>query len=95
MRQCWGTASSDCGDVSAVMPCIEFNACGTDHGIDYHVGDVDRLCVNSAKGQLFVAEALLYGGATKAKAILAGFTPLYPSVEAYCEAMYKNSYYRN
>ncbi|MBQ1250646.1 MAG: amidohydrolase, partial [Clostridia bacterium] len=58
----WGTGSSDFGDITCVMPGVQFNAAGasgTGHGIDYYITDADRLCVNSAKAQLLVTDALL------------------------------------
>jgi len=84
----WGTGSSDFGDLTAVMPAIQFNACGasgTLHGVDFQAADPERLCVNAAKAQLFVVDALLSNDAAAAKEILAGFTPLYPSIKDYLE----------
>jgi len=86
----WNTGSSDFGDLTCVMPGMQFyatGAAGVAHGIDYRVVDVDRYCVNSAKAQLFVAEKLLEKGAAKAKEIIAGYKPVYPSIPAYFEAM--------
>ncbi len=88
--QAWDTGSSDFGDITCVMPGVQFNAAGaagTAHGIDYYVKDPDRLCVNSAKAQLFVIDALLRDGAAAAEEIIAGYTPRYPSIGAYFEAV--------
>ena len=82
--------SSDFGDLTTVMPGVQFNAfgaVGTGHGIDYQVNDPERLCVNSAKAQLFVAEALLSNDAVAAKEIMANYKPVYPSIAAYFESM--------
>jgi len=86
----WGTGSSDFGDLTCVMPGVQFNASGTTgsgHGIDYYVTEPERLCVNSAKAQLFVAEALLENGGEAAKKIVADYEPEFPSIAAYFEAV--------
>lgn len=86
----WSTGSSDFGDITCVMPGVQFNAAGaagTGHGTDYFVTDPERLCVNSVKAQLFVADALLSEGAAAAKKIVADYKPLYPSIKAYFEAV--------
>ena len=84
------TGSSDFGDVTCVMPGIQYysaGAVGTGHGINYYVTDPYRFCVNSAKSQLFVAEALLENGGAAAKEIVANYKPEYPSIAAYFEAI--------
>lgn len=81
--QLWSAGSSDFGDLTAVMPGVQFYACGavgTAHGTDYTVADPERLCVNSAKAQLLVAEELLSRQAVRAKEIMDSYTPLYPSI---------------
>lgn len=86
----WGTGSSDFGDLTCVMPGVQFDAAGASghgHGIDYRVSDPEKLCVNSAKAQLFVAEALLSDGASKAKTIIENYKPQFPSIKAYLEAI--------
>ena len=48
----WSTGSSDFGDVTCVMPGVQFSASGsqgTAHGIDYYVADPERMCVNSVR----------------------------------------------
>jgi hypothetical protein len=72
------------------MPGVQFNAkgaSGTLHGIDFCVTDPERLCVNSAKAQLLVADALLCGDAAEAKSIIENYKPMYPSIKAYFEAI--------
>ena len=84
------TGSSDFGDITCVMPGIQYysgGAVGTGHGIDYYVTDPYRFCVLSAKSQLFVAEALLENDAAAAKEITANYKPEYPSIAAYFEAV--------
>ena len=86
----WSTGSSDFGDITCVMPGVQFNACGasgTGHGIDYYITDPNRLCVNSAKAQLFVTDALLSNDAAAAKEIIDQYEPQYPSIKAYFEAI--------
>ena len=86
----WTTGSSDFGDLTCVMPGVQFNAkgaSGTLHGIDFRVADPDMLCVNSAKAQLLVADALLCDGAAAAGEIVAEYKPMYPSIKAYFEAV--------
>jgi len=86
----WSTGSSDFGDITCVMPGVQFNACGasgTGHGIDYYITDPNRLCVNSAKAQLFVTDALLSNDAAAAKEIIDNYEPQYPSIKAYFEAI--------
>ena len=83
--QAWQTGTSDFGDVTQIMPGVQFTcmgATGTVHGIDYQVADANRLCANSAKAQLFVAEALLGNEAAAAKEIIANYKPAYPSAKA-------------
>ena len=88
--QAWSTGSSDFGDLTCVMPGVQFMAAGLTgvcHGIDFQVDDVDRLCVNAAKAQLFVTEALLADDAAKAKEIIANYKPAYPSPQALVETV--------
>ena len=86
----WDTGSSDFGDLTCVMPGVQFycgGASGHGHGIDYRVTDPERLCVNSAKAQLLLLDALLSGGAKKAKHIIENYRPLYPSIKDYLTAL--------
>jgi len=86
----WDTGSSDFGDVTCVMPGVQFNAAGavgTCHGIDFYMKDPDRLCVNSAKAQLLVIDALLSEDGAAARKIVEGYSPEYPSIKAYLEAL--------
>ncbi|MBQ6833244.1 MAG: hypothetical protein IJO55_02365, partial [Lachnospiraceae bacterium] len=88
--QAWQTGTSDFGDVTQIMPGVQFTcmgATGTVHGIDYQVSDPERLCVNSAKAQLFVVDALLGNEAAAAKEIIANYTPAYPSAQALIETV--------
>ncbi|MBQ2251124.1 MAG: hypothetical protein II327_05730, partial [Lachnospiraceae bacterium] len=46
-----------------------------------------KLCVNSAKAQLFVADALLSNDGATAKEIIANYKPAYPSPQALVETV--------
>ncbi|MBE6123402.1 MAG: amidohydrolase [Erysipelotrichaceae bacterium] len=86
----FSTGSSDFGDITSVMPGVQFSAAGatgTFHGINFHVADPDRLCVNAVKSQLFVIDALLKDDGAAAKKIVADYRPQYPSIPAYLEAI--------
>ena len=86
----WSTGSSDFGDITCVMPGVQFNAAGatgTFHGIDFDPKDPERLCMNSIKAQLFVIDALLENEGSAAKKIVADYQPEYPSIKAYLEAI--------
>ena len=75
----WSTGSSDFGDVTCVMPGVQINAggaVGTLHGIDFQITDPNRMCVNAAKVQLFLVDALLSNNAVAAKEIIANYKPL-------------------
>ena len=84
----WSTGSSDFGDLTCVMPGVQFQssgATGTGHGIDYYLSDPERLCINGIKAQLLVAEKLLKDDAACAKAIIAQYKPRYASIEEFFE----------
>lgn len=86
----WSTGSSDFGDVTCVMPGVQFfaaGAVGTAHGIDYFIKDPNRMCVNAVKAQLFVADALLRDDAAAARKIIADYKPQYPSIREYLDAI--------
>ena len=82
----WWTASSDFGDLTCVMPGVQFfgkGATGVLHGINFCVNDPERFCLNAAKAQLLAAEALLKEDAKNAREIAENYKPLYPSIKAY------------
>lgn len=85
-EQGWGTGSSDFGDLTKVMPGVQFNcsgASGTGHGTDYCVSDPDKLVLNSAKAQLLLIDMLLSGGAAEAKKVIEGCRPEFGSIAEY------------
>ena len=84
----WSKGSSDFGDLTMVMPGVQFYAnghTGLGHGIDFCVADPERACVNPAKAELFIADALLSDGAAKAKEILAQYEPPFASIREYLD----------
>ena len=86
----WSTGSSDFGDLTCVMPGIQFTsagASGTGHGINYYLTDPERLLINSIKAQLLVADKLLKDDAAKAKEIVANYKAPYASIPEYLNAI--------
>ncbi len=86
----WSTGSSDFGDLTCVMPGIQFmagGATGLGHGIDYYLAEPERLLINSIKAQLLVADQLLKDDAAKAKSIIANYKPAYASIPEYLNAI--------
>ena len=86
----WSTGSSDFGDLTCVMPGIQFTsagASGTAHGINYYLTDPERLLINSIKAQLLVADKLLKDDAAKAKEIVANYKAPYASIPEYLDAI--------
>lgn len=86
----WSTGSSDFGDLTCVMPGIQFTsagASGTAHGINYYLADPERLLINSIKAQLLVADKLLKDDAAKAKEIVANYKAPYASIPEYLDAI--------
>ena len=57
------------------------------HGIDFQITDPNRMCVNAAKVQLFLVDALLSNNAVTAKEIITNYKPQYPSIKAYLDAI--------
>jgi len=86
----WGTGSTDMGDLSVVMPSIHpsvAGAAGTGHGDDYRIVDPVKACIMSAQAQVLMVVELLKDNAARAKHVIANFKPVYPSKEAYFEAV--------
>ncbi len=81
-----GSGSTDMGDLSAIMPVVHPympGARGKSHGNDYEVFDPETACVKCAVWQVAMAHLLLSDGAARAKKIVSGYKPLFPSKEAY------------
>jgi len=74
----FGAGSTDMGDVSHIMPAIEGSArgaCGTGHGADYCICDLDMAYIAPAKVAAMTLIDLLADGAARAKAILKDYRP--------------------
>ena len=85
-----GTGSSDFGDLTAVMPGVQFRAygaIGTGHGTDYYIDDVEKACVRCAMAQVLVANELLQNEAVAAKEIVAAYEPTFGSIQEYIDFM--------
>ncbi len=84
----FSTASTDMGDMSAIMPVVHPyapGAVGTAHGKDYFISDRETACVDSAKWQLAMLELLMGEGAQRAKKIVAEYKPVFSSKEEYLD----------
>ena len=80
------SGSTDMGDLSCIMPIAQPHAGGVKgigHGADYYVDDVDVACLQNAEWQITMLRLLLENGAARAKEILAGFKPMFPSKAEY------------
>ena len=53
----------------------------------FQITDPNRMCVNAAKVQLFLVDALLSNNAVTAKEIIANYKPQYPSIKAYLDIL--------
>ena len=92
----WSTGSTDMGDMCAVMPTIQpyaTGAVGKGHGADYRIADPERACVNSAKAEVLLVDALLKDDAKKAKEILSGFQAPFTQEEylAYLDSCFETA----
>lgn len=92
----WSTGSTDMGDMCAVMPTIQpyaTGAVGKGHGADYQIASPEKACVNSAKAEVLLLDALLKEEAKKAKEILAGFRAPFTQEEyiAYLDSCFVES----
>ncbi len=86
----WGSASTDMGDISCIMPAIHphiAGAGGKSHSDTYCVLDPYTACVMSAKLQCGLAVLLLSEGAKYAKKVLAEKKVPYASKEEFLAAV--------
>ncbi len=86
------TGCTDMGDVSCVMPAIHpyaSGASGAGHSDEYKIADSEKACLNSARAQLLLIDALLQDDAARARQIVAAAKPPYSSISAYLEATEK------
>ena len=82
----WDTSSTDMGDMSVLFPSIHAyvgGASGLTHGNNYYITDPEQACVQSAVFQVSMLCALLENDAVEAKKIMAGFTPVFASIDEY------------
>lgn len=81
-----GSGSTDMGDLSCIMPVVHPympGASGISHGANYRISDPELACVGSAKWQMEMLHLLLKDGASRAKKVVAEFTPQFTSKEEY------------
>ena len=87
----WGAGSTDMSDLACVMPTAWFNVnggfTGCGHQANYRIVDPKRLCVDSAKVQILVVDALLRDSAAAAKDVIGKFKPRYPSIADYLKTV--------
>ena len=83
----WVAAFTVCSYLPQFLISFVGGAVGTLHGIDFQITDPNRMCVNAAKVQLFLVDALLSNNAVTAKEIIANYKPQYPSIKAYLDAI--------
>jgi len=86
----WSNGCTDMGDISCVMPAIHpyaGGASGIAHGENYSIKDPERACVNSAKAQVLIVDALLTDNAVRAKHVIENARPIYPSFREYFDAV--------
>lgn len=84
------TDSTDLGDLSTLMPVIHPHtggSSGTVHGQDFRITDPVRAVVNPAKAVCGTIARLLREDAAQARQVLADYRPLFPSPEAYFQAV--------
>ena len=82
-------ASTDVGDLSQVMPVVNFTHGGTAgalHSADFAVTDVDKAYIAPAKMMALTAYHLLKDGAVLARRTMDGFTPVFTR-ESYIETV--------
>ncbi len=80
------TGSSDIGDLSRIMPCVQPympGASGTLHGIDFEFENPELAVIGAAKLQLKMIEILLENGASRAKEIISNYKPEFVNREEY------------
>lgn len=92
----WSTGCTDMGDLCGVMPTIQpytAGASGSGHGSDYAIEDADRACLNPARAELLLLNALLSDDAAKAKEIMTSYQPRFTQAEylEYLESWFANA----
>lgn len=80
------TGSSDIGDLSRIMPCVQPympGASGSLHGIDFEFENPELAVLGAAKLQLKLIEMLLENGAVRAREVILNYKPEFASREEY------------
>ena len=81
-----GGGSMDMGDLCAIMPVIHpyiSGSTGRGHGDDYYIVDPETACVTNAKWQVMILKLLLENDGARAKEIINGYIPPFPSKDAF------------
>ena len=91
-----GGGSTDYGDISYVMPLLQFHTggmCGSGHNPNYDVANEDTAYLLTAKLFALITYRLLRDGAKEAQKLKEGFRPLFSKKEylAYMESMLEKS----
>lgn len=74
------------GDMASLMPTIQGyvgGACGTEHGKDYKIFDVDTACVDSAKVLFLALRLFLENDGEKALESINAYKPYFKTREEY------------
>lgn len=92
IRECdWDTTSTDVGDISSLIPVMQHycaGASGTLHGADFTISDYEKAVFNPICVLLGMCIELLEKNAILAEKIMEEYKPLFPSKEAYFEALH-------
>ena len=93
-----GAGSTDMGDIAHLMPALHpmvGGALGRNHGADYRISDKNLAYLVPAKLLAMTAIEVLYGGAEKAKEILADYKPQMTKAEylKHQQAVFKTEIY--
>jgi len=79
-------ASSDFGDITCVMPGVQFycaGAVGAIHGTYWYITEPERAVLNAAKVQLFIMDRLMSDNCEKAVEIVENSRPQFGSIKEY------------
>lgn len=85
-----GSASTDMGALSCIMPVIHPyipGAAGMAHSADYRIENPELACLGSGKWLLAMLTVLLQDGAARAKQIVQDYTPLFSDKNVYFAAV--------
>ncbi len=83
-------ASSDFGDVCAVMPGMQFYCAGAEgaiHGTGWYITEPERAVMNAVVVQLMITDKLMSDDCARAKKIIREHVPQFASVKEYFETV--------